>query len=60
MTRYFAPRYLLAAYIVVGVLTFGHSAARQAVCEQADICSVGRPFFASVFWPLYWSWEAWS
>lgn len=50
----------LAAYALIAAVTFGHSAARQTLCDQTEPCAYGRPLFAAVFWPLYWSWEAWS
>ncbi len=61
-------------YLAVGVLSFGHSAARgdlfyadHCVTQQMRLddgrCQElisGNAFFAGVFWPIYWTWEAWS
>lgn len=44
-------------YASAAIITFGHSAANQTVCAPVDPCAYGRPVFAAVAWPLYWSWE---
>lgn len=52
----------LIAYGLMGVFTFGHSAA-NTICppnKPSDGCEEQRPlggFIASTLWPLYWSWE---
>lgn len=63
-----------AAYIAVGIVTFGHGAAHadreHAACEAKPLppkairwCEDTAPINglgAAVLWPFYWSWEAWS
>lgn len=63
-----------AAYIAVGIVTFGHGAAHAdreyAECEarpappkETRFCENVGPVAgmgAGLLWPLYWSWEAWS
>lgn len=44
-------------YGFAAIITFGHSAANQTVCDPNDPCAYGRPVFAAAAWPLYWSWE---
>lgn len=64
--RYSAPRkkLVLIIYVIVAIITFGHSAANltgkcgYAVCDIADKTYAG--LISGSFWPLYWSWEAWS
>ena len=54
----------LIGYAVVAVITFGHAASntnhclRQIRCGTLAEAILGA--YAGVFWPLYWSWEAWS
>ena len=62
----------LIGYAVVAIITFGHSAgghfmATPPPCNLlAVVCphQVGEAAIvgsaAAAFWPLYWSWEAWS
>lgn len=60
-----------ALYAVVAIVTFGHAAAAaeradvvryQQCVEREEVCIQGIPgingFMAAVFWPFYWSWEA--
>lgn len=50
---------LLAAYILIAVITFGHAAAK-APCITADMCQMDKTMqglVGGMFWPLYWSWE---
>ena len=55
---------ILAAviYILVAILTFGHSAARSTLGDTPMASAVERRaadgMMAGIFWPLYWSWEA--
>lgn len=58
---------LFTAYVVVAVLTFGHSAAQvHAACLERNpthmdgVCGIEASVFAFIYaplWPLYWSWE---
>lgn len=54
----------LAVYALIGVVTFGHSAAATPPCKAGDMwCVPGeeavyRGFASGLMWPLYWSWEA--
>jgi len=61
---------IVSVYLAIGIVTFGKVASTPIVCIDAvtdkwtDLCpsrlrSVNG-FAAAVFWPLYWSWEAWS
>lgn len=66
---------LVAAYALVGVATFGHCAGQiyrqdqaeyaacrakpDAVCFRTPELAPVSGVVAGVFWPLYWSWEAW-
>lgn len=56
---------LIAAAILcalVGIVTFGHSAARSTLGDTPMASAVERRaadgVMAGMFWPLYWSWEA--
>jgi hypothetical protein len=60
----------LVAYALIGIVTFGHSAAQKPTeCAPDDqFCSEGilagdaamSAFTAAILWPLYWSWEAFT
>lgn len=59
-------RNLLAAvtlYVACGILAFGHSAAKPCP-PKSTFCATDTQIlgglFAGIFWPLYWSKEAWS
>ena len=68
-------RALAALYALIGVVTFGHSAASQsqwydANCARA-IERIGRgsqcyapipigAIISGAAWPFYWSWELWT
>ena len=61
---------LIAIYLSVGIITFGKVASTPIACrddvtgEWTDLCpsrlKSANGFAAAVFWPFYWSWEAWS
>jgi len=59
---------LAAAYLLIAVVTFGHSAdsfERHQRCpnQVADCYAPGAVvtgLFSGAMWPLYWSWELWS
>ncbi len=69
-------RIIAAAYLVVAITTFGHSASRgerwrdvncQTLTDRVNSPGIScyrnpaeAAAFAAVFWPLYWSWEAFS
>lgn len=52
----------IAAYVICGVLAFGHSASNtDCTGLDADRCSEKSAFsglMAAMFSPLYWSWVA--
>lgn len=61
----------LGVYAMVAIATFGRAASDpDRVCfdkitlEAAKYCPsrvhAAPAIFAGTFWPLYWSWEAWS
>jgi hypothetical protein len=65
----------ISAYVLMGIVTFGHCAAESniryaalkcgsyKVDESPNSCDGNPPFdgiVAAVTWPLYWSWEAFS
>lgn len=67
--------FVLAAYLLGAIVTFGHAAARQeqfvmsANCaslqlrEADDLCRIWPVLPGAMWaalWPLYWSQEAWS
>jgi hypothetical protein len=52
------------AYAAVAIVTFGHAANGMRsnptwADAPADVVASGS-LIAAAFWPLYWSWEAWS
>lgn len=54
----------LCLWAAITLFTFGHSASQPKVCltfSKWEECSSADKAFdalaASVFWPLYWSWE---
>lgn len=64
-----------ALYVLIGIVTFGHAAAswnkseeaeyRECLSQNADNCfnqklGMLSGMMGGMFWPLYWSWEAWS
>lgn len=68
MTRATIRTIIAAAYAVIAIFTYGHSASHGKVpnCLYVDhgICTIrafdpraGDAFFAALVWPLYWSWE---
>lgn len=56
-------KFILAAYILCGVITFGHAWKRgESRFKPTDdpsgqVCAAG---FVSIAWPLYWSVVAWE
>lgn len=52
----------LTAYLLVAVVSFGHSASHNAECElkARDVtkCSAGAGLAAGILWPFYLSWAA--
>lgn len=65
----FRVRTLVTFYVVIALITFGHSASTpRYICVSGKLYNaqdVGAPdlrpavegLFAAVLWPLYWSWE---
>lgn len=58
---------LAVGYLIVAVVTFGHSASNGLPCysgEKIGPCTSPSSSFsgivAAIFWPLYWSWEVQS
>lgn len=63
----------LCAYVLIALITFGHSAANDVTTEQECAARFGeshscaaygsplgvsvRGVVSAIFWPLYWSWE---
>ena len=49
-------------YAVAAIITFGHAAQTASMRHpdwSADVI-IGSGVIGAAFWPLYWSWEAWS
>lgn len=56
------PSAFILAYVLIGIMTFGHSASNYE-CKPELLhtsCKIGAAFeagYAALFWPFYWSWE---
>lgn len=66
---------LVALYICVWIVTFGHAANRPYDCDRSHIVDPGwrayvtdacenaegmEALFETLFWPFYWSAQAWK
>jgi hypothetical protein len=60
---------LIAVYMIISLITFGHAYTRQTTYvvrfdgshKEADVVEKWFPaFVASIAWPYYWSIEAWK
>ncbi len=63
---------LLALNAGIALLTFGYAASHPTPCYSGGYSTprseipcdsstlAGTALFAGIFWPLYWSWEAWG
>lgn len=53
---------IMGAYVLIGIITFGHSAAHfrpdPKHPEMTDIAQPTKAGLAAMLWPLYWAWEA--
>lgn len=52
---------LAVLYWAAGIATFGHAAAHHVPIDDGGAAAKALAgLFSGIFWPLYWSWEAWS
>lgn len=47
--------FVLVAYLLIGIFTFGHSASHSA--DEMKENKAFNGIAAGLSWPLYWSWE---
>lgn len=67
--KWFRVKACVVLYLVVAVVTFGHSASGWECRAKEEVVQCDASYtpkfvfggvFAGIFWPLYWSWVGWE